>query len=141
MLEKGNPSIPTSALKCEVSVFVMAKTPITRNITLNITSGSFSGIFRRLRGEGGDYDFSGISTLRQLLSDERARILHTIKTKNPSSIYGLAKVLGRDFKSVRQDIKLLEKFGLLELETNRAGKREMLKPILSADSLTITVNL
>src|SRR4030042_3680376 len=115
----------------------MAKTPTTRNITLNITTGSFSGIFRRLRGKGGDYDFSGISALRQLLSDERARILHTIKTKDHSSIYGLAKVLGRDFKSVRQDVKLLEKFGLLELETNRQGKREMLKPILSADSLTI----
>jgi predicted transcriptional regulator len=119
----------------------MAKQPNTRNITLNITSGSFSGIFRRLRGQKGDYNFSGIAALRQLLSDERARILHTIKTKDPTSIYNLAKILGRDFKSVRQDVKLLEKFGFLELETNRKGKREMLKPILAVDSVSITVNL
>jgi predicted transcriptional regulator len=119
----------------------MAKTPDTRNITLNISSGSFSGIFRRLRGKKGEYNFSGISALRQLLSDERARILHTIKTKDPPSLYNLAKVLGRDFKSVRQDVKLLEKFGFLELETNSIGKREMLKPILAVESVVITVNL
>lgn len=119
----------------------MAKAPNTRNITLNISSGSFSGIFRRLRGKKGEYNFSGISTLRQLLSDERARILHTIKIKNPHSIYSLAKILGRDFKSVRQDVKLLEKFGFLELETDRRGKREMLKPVLAVDSVVITVNL
>jgi hypothetical protein len=37
-------------------------------------------------------DFSGLLALRQLLSDEKARILHTIKTKNPKSIYELAKI-------------------------------------------------
>jgi predicted transcriptional regulator len=119
----------------------MAKTPNIKNITLNIGASSFSGIFQRLTGKEGNYDFSEISHLRQLLSDERARILHTIKTKNPPSIYNLAKILGRDFKSVREDVKLLQGFGFLELDTNRKGKREMLKPILAVDSLVITVNL
>jgi len=119
----------------------MAKNENSRNITLNISSGTFSGILRRLRGQSDDYNLSGISALRQLLSDERAKILHTIKTNDPSSIYHLAKILGRDFKSVREDIKLLERFGFLELETNRKGKREMLKPILTVDSFTITINI
>lgn len=100
----------------------MAKKPRIRNINLGIEAGTFTGIFRRLRGEKKEYDFSGISALRQLLSDERARILHVIKTKQPTSIYNLAKILGRDFKSVRQDIKLLEKFGFLELDAARKGK-------------------
>lgn len=119
----------------------MAKKPVTRNITLGIESGAFTGIFRRLRGEKKGYDFSGISALRQLLSNERARILHTIKTKQPVSIYHLAKILGRDFKSVRQDVKLLERFGFLELDAIRKGKREMLKPLLTVDSVNIKVNL
>lgn len=113
----------------------------TKNINLSIESGTFTGIFRRIRGEKKGYDFSEISALRQLLSNERARLLHTIKTENPSSIYHLAKILGRDFKSVRQDVRLLEKFGFLELESNSKGKREMLKPILTTDTLNITITI
>lgn len=119
----------------------MAKKPHTRNVNLSIEAGTFTGIFRRLRGEKKEYEFSGISTLRQLLSNERARILHTIKTKQPASIYSLAKILGRDFKSVRQDVKLLEKFGFIELDAKAIGKRDTLKPILAIDKLIISIEL
>lgn len=119
----------------------MAKKTSTKNITLGIESGTFSGLFRRLRGEKKGYDFSSISALRQLLSNERARLLHVLKTENPSSIYHLAKLLGRDFKSVRQDVKLLERFGFLELDSQVNGKREMLKPILTVDKINIVVDI
>jgi predicted transcriptional regulator len=119
----------------------MAEKPRIKNITLSIESGTFTGIFRRLRGQKKGYNFSGISDLRQLLSNERARILQTIKTKKPTSIYQLSKILGRDFKSVRQDIKLLERFGLVELDAKARGKRDTLKPLLVVDKLNITVNL
>jgi predicted transcriptional regulator len=119
----------------------MAKKPRTRNITLGIESGTFTGIFRRLRGQKKGYDFSGISALRQLFSNERARILHAIKTKQPESIYKLAKILERDFKSVRQDIKLLERFGFVELDAKAVGKRDTLKPILAVDKVEITINI
>ncbi len=119
----------------------MANKTSIKSINLNIESGTFTGIFRRLRGEKRGYDFSNISALRQLLSNERARLLHTIKTESPNSIYHLAKLLGRDFKSVRQDVRLLEKFGFLELDSERKGKREMLKPILVADTLNINLSL
>lgn len=119
----------------------MAKKTSTKNIVLGIEAGTFTGIFRRLRGKKEGYDFSAISALRQLLSNERARLLHTIKTEKPDSIYRLAKFVGRDFKSVRQDVKLLEKFGFLELESLSKGKREMLKPILTVDAINITINI
>lgn len=119
----------------------MANPLTSKNITLSIEEGTFTGLFRRLSGRKKGYDFSGINALRQLLSNERARILHTIKNQNPESIYRLARILERDFKSVRQDVKLLEKFGFVELDAIRKGKREMLKPILAADSLNITVNI
>ena len=119
----------------------MAKEPRIRNVNLGIESAAFTGLFRRLRGEKKNYDFSGIAMLRKLLSNERARLLTTIKNKNPTSMYHLAKILGRDFKSVREDIRLLEHFGFIELDSLTKGKREMLKPILVIDKLVITISI
>jgi predicted transcriptional regulator len=119
----------------------MAKKIRSRNIDLNIESGRFTGIFKRFRGERKSYDFSNISALRKLLSNERARLLSTIKNQNPKSIYELAKLLGRDFRSVRQDVRLLERFGFLELDSRKKGKREMLKPVLIIDRVNIKINI
>jgi predicted transcriptional regulator len=68
-------------------------------------------------------------------------MLHILKTKQPNSLYELAKLLSRDFKSVRQDILLLEKLGFVEMIPIHKGKREKLKPLLVADSLEIAINL
>lgn len=111
-----------------------------KNISLSLDAGTFSGIFKRL-GRKEKYDDSNVALFRQLLSRERARILSTIKNKNPDSIYNLAKLTGRDFKSVRSDVKLLEKFGFLELESKSKGKREMLKPILVVGRINITIEI
>ncbi len=109
----------------------------TREINIVEESGAFRSFFKKITGEHAEYDFEGISALRKLLSNEKARILHIIKTKSPSSIYKLAKMLKRDFKSVNEDIKLLERFGFIDLLAEKTGKRERLKPILAVDSLRI----
>ena len=77
-----------------------------------------------------DYDFEGLSALRKILSNEKARLLNTIKTQSPNSIYKLARILGRDFKSVSNDIKLLERFGFIDMISEKTGNRERLKPVL-----------
>lgn len=83
----------------------------------------------------------GIKEFRQLLSDEKARILATIKTKKPISIYSLAKILGRDFKAVRSDVKLLENFGFLKLVALKDKGKKKLKPILALDRLQVTIEI
>jgi predicted transcriptional regulator len=75
--------------------------------------------------------------LRQVLSNEKARILHTIKTQNPISIYDLAKKLDRGFKSVSDDIKLLERFGFIELVEEKTKNRIRHKPVIVVDTVTI----
>lgn len=119
----------------------MALNPKTRDITITDDSGAFSTFFRRFSPESSGYDFEGISALRKLLSNQRARLLHTIKAKKPGSIYALAKLLGRDFKSVFSDIKLLERFGFLEMVSEKTGKRERLRPILISDRVQINIKL
>jgi predicted transcriptional regulator len=108
-----------------------------KNITISITPTKFTSLFNKLRGEKPEKEFSEISELRGLLSNEKARILYTLRNSKPSSIYSLSKILKRDFKSVREDILVLEKFGFLKLEKNIKGKRKSLKPVLILDSLII----
>ena len=118
----------------------MAKKQKTRVINLYVTPSAFASIFKRLRGDKSEYDFSSLASLRRLLSNEKARVLNTIKNKNPNSIYELAKLLGRDFKAVSQDTKLLESFGFIELKPIAKGKRKKLKPVVSIDKLQISIS-
>jgi|TARA_Y100000310_G_C20601996_1_gene773509 predicted transcriptional regulator len=112
----------------------------TREITITESQGAFS-IFRKSKTTKKDYDFSGISALRQLLSNEKARILHIIKKQHPTSIYGLAKQLDRGFKSVNDDLKLLERFGFIELIEEKTKNRIRHKPEIVVDNITINVKL
>lgn len=116
----------------------MAKTIKTKYISLVQKQGAFSSIFHRWRGEP-TKEISDIALLRNLLSNEKARILHIVKSKQPNSLYELAKLLGRDFKSVRQDIAVLEKFGFIEMIPIHKGKREKLKPVMALDILEIKI--
>ena len=119
----------------------MAEKSKTREITIVDDGGRFNAIMRRFSGSETKYDFDSIGLLRKLLSNEKARLMHVIKTRNPGSIYALAKLLKRDFKSVSEDIKLLERFGFIEMVAEKTGKRERLKPVLSVESMYIHFKL
>lgn len=119
----------------------MAKKLKSKAITLSVTSTKFTSLFNRLRGEKSDPEFNEVSQLRSMLSNEKARILYTIKNNNPISIYNLSKILKRDFKSVRQDLLILEKFGFIEFEKNANKGRKSLKPVLSISSLHINFEI
>lgn len=119
----------------------MAKKSKSMDITIVDESGTFTSFFKKFTGTKKDYDFDGLSALRNLLSNEKARILHVIKTKKPKSIYELAKILKRDFKSVIDDIRLLERFGLIELISEKTGKRERHKPEVVVDSINVEIKI
>jgi len=109
-----------------------------RYVDVNVNKGNFVS---KLMGGKKTHDFSDVKLLRSLLSNEKARILYAIKTQKPRSIYGLAKLLGRDFKSVREDIKVLERFGFIDFHSEKVGKRESLMPVLVADRLQIIIDI
>lgn len=119
----------------------MAKKLRIREINIVDESGVFATFFKKFTHGESEYDFDSLSALRKLLSNEKAKILYTIKSKNPSSIYNLAKILGRDFKSISDDVKLLERFGFIEMISEKTGKRERLKPVLISDTVTINIKI
>ncbi|MBS3087556.1 HTH domain-containing protein [Candidatus Pacearchaeota archaeon] len=109
-----------------------------RYVDVNVNKENFVS---KLIGEKKAHDFSDVKLLRNLLSNEKSRILYILKHQSPNSIYALAKILGRDFKSVRDDIKVLERFGFIEFHAEKTGKRESLKPVLVIDRLQIIIEI
>lgn len=119
--------------------FNMASTKI-REITITESKGVFS-ILKKQGIAKEDYDFNGISAVRQVLSNEKARMINVIKTQNPKSIYELAKRLGRSFKSVKQDITLLKRLGFIDLIKESHKNRARLRPIVVVDTMILQIKL
>ncbi|HRZ85689.1 MAG TPA: hypothetical protein P5277_02815 [Candidatus Paceibacterota bacterium] len=115
----------------------------TRIIEIYEKEGTFSYVLRKFTGAKQEYNYDDMALLRKLLSNEKARILNVIKIQKPTSIYALAKFLGRDFKSVRDDIIILKKFGFVELieEKNKTGQRISHKPVITANTINIIIRL
>lgn len=113
----------------------------TRIIDVYEKAGAFSAVFRKFKGQKKDYNIDDLSLLRQLLSNEKARLLNVVKIEKPKSLYALAKFLERDFKTVREDVLLLKKFGFLDLIAERTGKRISHKPIITTNNINIVVRI
>ena len=112
----------------------------TREITIKEVKGTFDLITGKIPKEG-NYDFDGISSLKRLLSKEKARMLDVIKYKKPISIYGLAKTLERPFKAVMDDVKLLERFGFIELVKEKTNNKIRHRPEIVVDHMIIHVRI
>ena len=119
----------------------MAKQSKVKIVSISIAPGTFSYIFKRFKGEKSEFEFSDLEGLRKVLSNEKAKILYTVKHENPKSIYHLSKILKRDFKSVIDEVKILERFGFIELKKEAKGKRKMFRPVLAVDSLQVNFQI
>ncbi len=60
--------------------------------------------------------FTSLEAVARVFSKGRMEILRAVIQERPQSIYALAKLLGRDFKNVHTDVKLLADVGLLDLK-------------------------
>jgi predicted transcriptional regulator len=83
---------------------------------------------RRVSRREGVY-FTSIEAARNLLTPNRLALLRAIRTQRPGSTYELAKRLKRDLKNVREDLRLLEEYGLIRITQGRSiGKRRTKVP-------------
>lgn len=71
--------------------------------------------------------FTSIEAARNFLTRERLALLRTIRTRHPRSIYELAKIVDRDLKNVQQDVRLLERHGLVRFAEKRRGEKSKVK--------------
>ncbi len=119
-----------------------------RDIRISIKSeedlfNEVKGVWKKLekgesvkRHEG--ISFENSEAMRKVLSEERLRILKTIKREHPKSIYELAKLLRRDIKNTFDDVQFLAQIGLVELKKTREG-REKTTPKVNYDRILLEI--
>ena len=82
--------------------------------------------------------FESLVVVRKFITDERLRILTTIKKYHPSSIYELAKILKRDTKNVSNDVNYLKDIGLLDVKKTNKGRSKS-TPLVNYDKILLEI--
>lgn len=82
--------------------------------------------------------FDNLDVMRKVLTEERLRILKTVKKEHPSSIYQLAKMLGRDMKNTFDDVQYLAQIGFIDLKKTKEG-REKATPSVKYDKILLEI--
>ena len=83
--------------------------------------------------------FGSVESFREFFTPKRIELLQVIKHKHPKSIYELAKLTNREIKNVFMDIKILEKYGLMDTKKVPVKGGYKLKPIFDYDKLTVDI--
>jgi predicted transcriptional regulator len=115
-----------------------SKSTKTRYFELNARE---FGLIPKFFSKEREIDFSDMETLRKILSNEKSRILYTLKHEKITSIYNLSRKLKRDFKSIYEDLKFLERLGFIEFHSEKKGKREKLIPVLLTEKIELIISI
>lgn len=89
-----------------------------------------------VRPQGEKLNFVSLEAARKFFTPRRIELLSLIHHKEPRSIYELAKLAARDLKNVQEDVELLARVGLIELEHERDA-RERVIPRVDYDNLEV----
>lgn len=76
---------------------------------------------------------------RKLFTPERIKFLSTVKKESPDSLYALAKLLRKDFKTISTDARMLSDAGLLKLESHKVGKRTSVRPVFKGSKISLDI--
>lgn len=82
--------------------------------------------------------FVSVEAMRQVLTPSRLALMHMIRTRRPRSIAALAKLMGRNFKNVHADVKLLADLGLVHLEPG-AHLRDSVTPTVPYERIQFEI--
>jgi predicted transcriptional regulator len=83
--------------------------------------------------------FTSLEAARNFLTRERLGLLRTIKARQPRSIYELASMAGRDLKNVQEDIRILERHGLVRIAKRPRGGRKVTVPQVPFEEIALKI--
>jgi predicted transcriptional regulator len=120
---------------------------------VTLTTGTVDEFFARSRERARKLDraetipaeirvvFEDPADLMQVLSTERIRVLHAVRTR-PIPVSRLASELKRDRQAVMRDVRLLESFGLLttrEAPNPGHGRQKIVAPLAARYQLVANI--
>ena len=88
-----------------------------------------------------EVSFTSLAAARNFLTPKRMEILHTIREKNPASIYSLAKMTRRSFPAVLRDVETLTRHGLVKLTRQKKSPRHAVHPTVSYDAINLWISI
>jgi predicted transcriptional regulator len=91
------------------------------------------------KGSREEVGFTSIEAARNFLTRERLALLRAIRIRRPSSLYELAKMVDRDFKNVQEDIRILQRHGLVRIAKEPRGKRKVKVPQVPFDEIALRI--
>jgi predicted transcriptional regulator len=91
------------------------------------------------KGPREEVGLTSIEAARNFLTRERLALLRAIRTHRPDSLYELAKIVDRDFKNVQEDIRLLERHGLVRIAKEFRGKRTVKVPRVPFQEIALKI--
>jgi predicted transcriptional regulator len=102
-----------------------------KNIMKRISMGE------KVRKKIGIY-FENLNAMRKVLTEKRLEVIHIIKEEHPSSIYELAKLMGRDLTNVIDDLNYLKELGLVELIKSKKNRKKTI-PKVDYDKIQLEI--
>lgn len=82
--------------------------------------------------------FESLKAMRRFITDERLKILKTVKKYHPNSIYELAKIVKRDTKNVSDDVHFLSELGLLDIRESKDGRKRA-TPVVNYNKILLEI--
>jgi predicted transcriptional regulator len=117
-----------------VKIVIMDWKSFSKMVKKDIEQGLERGSFKK------DGDVIYAETLEaalHVLTTERMKLLSTVKERRPASLYALAKLMKKDFKTVSSDANRLSRAGLLTLETYKVGAKKKVRPRFTARKISL----
>ncbi|MGV8162402.1 MAG: hypothetical protein ACP5N2_03680 [Candidatus Nanoarchaeia archaeon] len=91
--------------------------------------------------EEGVIYFSSFDEMQKVLNNKRIELLEAIKKHAPESIYELARIVKRDQGNVTKDVNILRKYGFIQIDKHKEGKRMKSSPRVEPDSIEMVIKL
>jgi predicted transcriptional regulator len=83
--------------------------------------------------------FTSLEAARNFLTRERLALLRAIKNGHPGSIYALARMVDRDLKNVQEDVRILERHGLVKITSRPRGSRKVKVPEVPFEEIALRI--
>src|SRR5258708_7518786 len=77
---------------------------------------------KTVQPQGEKLNFVSLEAARTFFTPKRIELLKLIHHKEPRSIYDLAKLADRHLKNVQDDVGILARIGLIDLEQQEEGR-------------------